>query len=62
MQKTATNRVILACFRWSVESPESIQFEAAAEEETEIPDGVHEPPNIRVGEAIPLPEVFITSR
>lgn len=39
------------------EPPQPLQQQTAAKEEAEIADGLHQPPDLRVGEEIPLPEV-----
>lgn len=44
-------------FRRSSESPAPIQQPSATKEEEEIANCLHEPPNLRAGEEVPLPEV-----
>lgn len=60
LKKKHKDKINLICFRWSVKPLESLQFEAAAEEETKITNRLHEPPDIRTRKAVPLPEVPIT--
>lgn len=43
-------------FRWP-EPPEPLQQPAATKEEAEIADGLHQPPDLRVGEAFPVPKI-----
>lgn len=56
-----TNSLIF-CSRWSVESPESLQLEAAAKEKAEIENSLHQPPDLRTGETVSIPEVLIAGR
>lgn len=39
------------------EPPQPLQQPPAAQEEAKIADGLHQPPDLRAGEAFPLPEV-----
>ena len=39
-----------------------VRQQAAAEEEAQVADGVHQPPDLRAGEAVPLPEVPLPGR
>lgn len=48
--------ILLSHFRWP-EPPEPLQQPPAAEEEAEISHRLHQPPDIRAREAVPLPKV-----
>lgn len=44
------------CSRWP-KPPQPVQFQTAAEEETKIAHRLHQPPDFRAGETIPVPKV-----
>lgn len=50
------------CCRWTSESPEPLQQPSASQEEAKVSHSVHQPPDLRAREAIPLPEVFVACR
>jgi hypothetical protein len=39
------------------EPPQPVQLAPAAQEEAKVADGLHQPPDLRAGEEVPLPEV-----
>lgn len=51
-----------ACYRWASESPEPLQQPPASQEEAEVAHSVYQPPDLRAGEAIPVPEVSVACR
>lgn len=50
------------CYRRTSEPPEPVQQPPAGQEEEEIADGFHQSPDIRVREAISVPEIPVARR
>lgn len=44
------------CCRWA-RQPHDVQQPTATKEEAQVQDGLHQPPDLRAGEEVPLPEV-----
>lgn len=49
-------------YRCRCQSSESVQFSDATKEEAQVAHRVHQPPDIRAGEAVPVPEVSVAGR
>lgn len=53
--------LILALFCYRERKRRShVQFEAAAQKEAQVSNGLHQPPNIRIRETVPVPEVPVS--
>lgn len=50
------------CYRRTSEPPEPLQQPSASQEEEEIADRFHQPPDIRAGEAVSVPEIPVARR
>ena len=50
------------CYRWTDKPPEPLQQPPASQEEKEVADRIYQPPDLRTGEALPIPEVPVTRR
>lgn len=48
--------------RHQFQSLEPVQLAGAAQEETQVPHRVHQPPDIRAGETVPIPEIPVAGR
>ena len=46
------------CFSWTSQPPKPLQQPTTGEEEAQIEDRVHQSPNLRTGETLPVPEVL----
>jgi len=53
----------LCCFRRAVEPPEPVQLAAAErQEEAQVAHRLHQPPDLRAGEAVSVPKVPVAGR
>lgn len=56
------NNVYFSVHRYQFQSSKSVQLTVTAQEEAQIAHRVHQPPDIRAGEAIPVPKVPVAGR
>jgi len=59
---TKKKNVLFFVHRYQFQSSEPVQFAVAAQKEAQVAHRVHQPPDIRAGETIPVPEVPIAGR